>query len=178
MMPRKGMGIISLSLLLFYQAAPEEMKRIYQPLENHAFYVPDWVIVVCSLAIALGVSSGGWRIMKTLGAKLYKIRPIHGFSAQACSSTVIYLSSLFGFPVSTTQIVSSSLLGAGSARYLGSVRWGVGQADLSDLGYHHSRRRDSGRVHSFFNQYFSVTYRFYKKDLIDFSGQEEAVGIK
>ena len=124
---QKGMGIISLALLLFYQAAPEEMKRIYQPLENNAFYVPDWVIVACSLAIALGVSSGGWRIMKTLGAKLYKIRPIHGLSAQACSSTVIYLSSLFGFPVSTTQIVSSSLLGAGSARYLGSVRWGVGK---------------------------------------------------
>ena len=65
--------------------------------------------------------------MKTLGAKLYKIRPIHGFSAQVCSSTIIYLSSLFGFPVSTTQIVSSSLLGAGSARRLGSVRWGVGR---------------------------------------------------
>lgn len=124
---QKGMGIISLSLLLFYQAAPDPMQRIYRPLENQAFYVPDWVIIVCSLAIALGVSSGGWRIMKTLGAKLYKIRPIHGFSAQACSSVVIYLSSLFGFPVSTTQIVSSSLLGAGSARYLGSVRWGVGK---------------------------------------------------
>ena len=65
--------------------------------------------------------------MKTLGAKLYKIRPIHGFSAQVCSSTIIYLSSLFGFPVSTTQIVSSSLLGAGPARRLGSVRWGVGR---------------------------------------------------
>ena len=124
---QKGMGIISLSLLLFYETAPEEMKRIYQPLENHAFYVPDWVILACSLAIALGVSSGGWRIMKTLGTKLYKIRPIHGFSAQACSSTIIYFSSLFGFPVSTTQIVSSSILGAGSAQCLGSVRWGVGQ---------------------------------------------------
>jgi len=124
---QKGMGIISLSLLLFYQMGPEQMGNIYSPLENNAFYVPAWVIVICSLAIALGVSSGGWRIMKTLGAKLYRIRPIHGFSAQACSSTIIYLSSLFGFPVSTTQIVSSSLLGAGSARRLGSVRWGVGR---------------------------------------------------
>ncbi len=124
---QKGMGIISLSLLLFYQMAPEQMEKIYSPLEGNAFYVPTWVIVICSSAIALGVSSGGWRIMKTLGAKLYKIRPIHGLSAQVCSSSIIYLSSLFGFPVSTTQIVSSSLLGAGSARRLGSVRWGIGR---------------------------------------------------
>jgi PiT family inorganic phosphate transporter len=124
---QKGMGIISLSLLLFYQAAPERLIGIYQPADHGGFYVPEWVIAVCSLAIALGVGLGGWRIMKTLGAKLYKIRPIHGFSAQVCSSTVIYFSSFFGFPVSTTQIVSSSLLGAGSARYLGSVRWGVGK---------------------------------------------------
>jgi inorganic phosphate transporter, PiT family len=124
---QKGMGIISLALLLFYQMAPKRMETIYQPLGDNAFYVPNWVIMVCSLAIALGVSSGGWRIMKTLGAKLYRIRPIHGFSAQACSSAIIYLSSLFGYPVSTTQIVSSSLLGAGSAQRLGSVRWGVGR---------------------------------------------------
>jgi PiT family inorganic phosphate transporter len=124
---QKGMGIISLSLLLFYQMAPKEMGKIYQPIGENAFYIPNWVIIICSLAIALGVSSGGWRIMKTLGARLYKIRPIHGFSAQACSSAIIYLSSLFGFPVSTTQIVSSSLLGAGAAQRLGSVRWGVGR---------------------------------------------------
>jgi len=65
--------------------------------------------------------------MKTLGTKLYKVRPVHGFSSQVCSSLIIYLSSLFGFPVSTTQIVSSSILGAGSAQSLGSVRWGVGR---------------------------------------------------
>jgi inorganic phosphate transporter, PiT family len=124
---QKGMGIISLSLLLFYQMAPEKMKFIYAPIGDNVFYVPNWVIIVCSLAISLGVSSGGWRIMKTLGVKLYRIRPIHGFSAQVCSSAIIYLSSLFGFPVSTTQIVSSSLLGAGSAKHLGSVRWGVGR---------------------------------------------------
>jgi inorganic phosphate transporter, PiT family len=124
---QKGMGIISVSLLLLYQMAPDQMEKIYSPLENNAFYVPAWVIVICSTALALGVSSGGWRIMKTLGAKLYKIRPIHGFSAQVCSSAIIYVSSFFGFPVSTTQIVSSALLGAGSARRLGSVRWGIGR---------------------------------------------------
>lgn len=124
---QKGMGIISLSLIIFHKISPELMGRIYQPMPGYDFYVPGWVILVCSLALALGVSSGGWRIMRTLGTKLYKVRPVHGFSAQACSSIIIYLSSLFGFPVSTTQIVSSSILGAGSAQGFGSVRWGVGK---------------------------------------------------
>ncbi len=124
---QKGMGVISLALLLFYKASPKEVGKLYQPGGDSGFYVPDWVILICSLAIALGVSFGGWRIMKTLGTKLYRIRPIHGFGAQTCASVIIYLSSLFGYPVSTTQIVSSSILGAGSAQRLGSVRWEVGK---------------------------------------------------
>jgi PiT family inorganic phosphate transporter len=124
---QKGMGVISLALLLFYKVSPKEVGKFYQPMGNSGFYVPDWVILICSLAIALGISFGGWRIMKTLGTRLYKIRPIHGFSAQTCASAVIYLSSLFGYPVSTTQIVSSSILGAGSAQRIGSVRWEVGK---------------------------------------------------
>ena len=124
---QKGMGIISLSLIIFHKISPDQMAQIYQPLPDYAFYVPKWVILICSSALALGVSSGGWRIMKTLGTKLYKVRPVHGFSAQACASITIYLASLFGFPVSTTQIVSSSILGAGSAQGFGSVRWGVGK---------------------------------------------------
>ncbi|MGB9700352.1 MAG: inorganic phosphate transporter [Thermodesulfobacteriota bacterium] len=124
---QKGMGVISLALLLFYKVSSKEVGKFYQPGGANGFYVPDWVILICSLAIALGVSFGGWRIMKTLGTKLYKIRPIHGFSAQTCASAVIYLSSLLGYPVSTTQIVSSSILGAGSAQRIGSVRWQVGK---------------------------------------------------
>ncbi len=124
---QKAMGIISLGLLLLYGISPGAMQKIYQPHARNAFYVPSWVIFACSLALSLGASSGGWRIMKTLGSKLYKVRPVHGFSAQSCSSLIIYLSSIFGFPVSTNQIVSSSILGAGSAQTLGSVRWGVGR---------------------------------------------------
>jgi inorganic phosphate transporter, PiT family len=124
---QKGMGMISLALILFHKSSPTMMDKLYQPMPDYAFYVPPWVILACSLALAFGVSVGGWRIMKTLGTKLYKIRPIHGFSAQLSSSVVIYLSSFIGFPVSTTQIVSSSILGAGSAKTLGSVRWGVGR---------------------------------------------------
>jgi PiT family inorganic phosphate transporter len=124
---QKGMGMISLALMIFHKISPETLSRLYQPLPGYAFYVPLWVTLACSLTLALGVSSGSRRIMKTLGTRLYKIRPIHGFGAQACSSAIIYLASLFGFPVSTTQIVSSSILGAGSAQGLGSVRWEVGR---------------------------------------------------
>jgi len=124
---QKGMGLITLSLIILHGISPAGIEKIYQPLSPDLFFVPKWVILACSLALALGVSFGGWRIMKTLGAKLYKIRPVHGFSAQACSSLIIYFSSLFGFPVSTTQIVSSSILGAGSTPRLGSVRWGIGK---------------------------------------------------
>jgi len=124
---QKGMGMVSLALIICHKISPDTISKIYQPLPGNAFYVPLWVILACSLTLALGVSSGSWRIMKTLGTKLYKVRPIHGFSAQACSSFIITLASFFGFPVSTTQIVSSSILGAGSAQGLGSVRWGVGR---------------------------------------------------
>lgn len=124
---QKGMGIISLALILFHKLSPAAMNRIYEPSPQYSFYVPHWVILACSLALALGVSFGGLRIMKTLGTKLYRMRPIHGFSAQGSASLVIYLSSVIGFPVSTTQVVSSSIIGAGSAQSLGAVRWGVGR---------------------------------------------------
>jgi len=98
--------------------------KIYPPFQN-TFTIPFWVVVACAVGISLGVSRGGWRIMRTLGAKLYKIRPVHGFGAQVASSLVIYLSSLTGFPVSTTQIVNSSVMGAGAADRPKAVRWDV-----------------------------------------------------
>jgi PiT family inorganic phosphate transporter len=124
---QKGMSIISLVLIIFYGISPKIMEKIYRPMPDRAFYVPNWVILVCSLSLALGSSIGGWRIMKTLGTKLFKVRPIHGFSAQLWSTAIISISSALGFPVSTTQIVSSSILGAGSAQSIGRVRWVIGK---------------------------------------------------
>jgi len=92
-----------------------------------SFYVPTWVIVASAGAIALGVSLGGWRIIKTLGGKFYRIRPIHGFTAQLTSAAVIIGAALLGGPVSTTQVVSSAIMGVGSAERLSKVRWGVAQ---------------------------------------------------
>jgi PiT family inorganic phosphate transporter len=89
------------------------------------FQIPTWVIALSAGAIALGTVSGGWRLIKTLGGGFYKIRPVHGFSAQVTSATVILGAALLGGPVSTTQVVSSAIMGVGSAERLNKVRWGV-----------------------------------------------------
>lgn len=90
-----------------------------------SFAVPLWVKVLCAGMIAFGTSIGGWKLIRTLGAKFFKIRPIDGFSAQLSSAAVILTASLFGGPVSTTQVVSSSIMGVGAAERLNKVRWGV-----------------------------------------------------
>jgi len=89
------------------------------------FRVPLWVIAASSGAIALGTAMGGWRIIRTLGGKFYKIRPVHSFTAQITSTVVTLGAALLGGPVSTTQVVSSAILGVGSAERLSKVRWGV-----------------------------------------------------
>jgi len=89
------------------------------------FTVPWWVVVACAGAISLGTALGGWRIIRTLGGKFYKIRPVHGFTTQVTSAAVILGAGLLGGPVSTTQVVSSAIMGAGAAERLSKVRWGV-----------------------------------------------------
>jgi PiT family inorganic phosphate transporter len=89
------------------------------------FTVPLWVIAASAASISLGTALGGWRIIKTLGAGLYRLRAIDGFVSQASSAFVILGAALFGGPVSTTQVVSSSIMGAGSAQRVSKVRWGV-----------------------------------------------------
>ena len=89
------------------------------------FAVPFWVIILCSTMIAMGTSLGGWKLIKTLGGKFYKIRPVDGFASQLSSAAVILTASLLGGPVSTTQVVSSAIMGVGSAERVNKVRWGV-----------------------------------------------------
>jgi inorganic phosphate transporter, PiT family len=91
------------------------------------FRVPDWVKLACATMIALGTALGGWRLIRTLGAKFYRIRPVDGFASQLASSAVIFGASIVGGPVSTTQVVSSSIMGAGAAERKNKVRWGVAQ---------------------------------------------------
>lgn len=89
------------------------------------FEVPMWVVAVSATSIALGTAVGGWRLIKTLGSKFYKIRPVHGFSIQMTSAFVIFGASIVGGPVSTTQVVSSAVMGVGAAERFSKVRWGV-----------------------------------------------------
>jgi PiT family inorganic phosphate transporter len=92
-----------------------------------AFQVPLWVVAVSAGAIALGTSLGGWRLIRTLGGKFYKIRPVHSFSTQLTSALVILTASFAGVPVSTSQIVSSAIIGVGSAERVSKVRWSVAE---------------------------------------------------
>jgi inorganic phosphate transporter, PiT family len=108
---QKVMGIITLSLVVG-GVLP-------------AFEVPFWVIVASAAGIALGSGFGGWRLIRTLGGKFYKIRPVHSFSTQLTSAFVILSASLFGVPVSTSQVVSSAIVGVGASERFGKVRWGV-----------------------------------------------------
>lgn len=108
---QKTMGIITLGLVI---------TGVQQTFE-----VPFWVILICAGAIGIGTAVGGWQLIKTLGSKFYKIRPVHGFAAQATSAIVIITASLLGGPVSTTQVVSSAIMGVGAAERVSKVRWGV-----------------------------------------------------
>lgn len=110
---QKTMGIITLALLIAGVI--------------DTFVVPQWVIFACASMIALGTSLGGWELIRTLGGKIFKIRPVDGFSSQLASSIVILGASLVGGPVSTTQVVSSSIMGVGAGERVNKVRWGVAQ---------------------------------------------------
>ena len=110
---QKTMGIITLALVIGGYLK--------------GFVVPAWVILMCASMIALGTALGGWKLIRTLGGKFYKIRPVDGLSAQLTSAVVILGASLVGGPVSTTQVVSSGIMGVGAAERLNKVRWGVAQ---------------------------------------------------
>jgi PiT family inorganic phosphate transporter len=108
---QKTMGIIALGLLLSGRSS--------------MFTIPVWVIAASAGAIALGTGMGGWRLIRTLGGKIYRIRPIHGFTSQIAGAGVILGAALLGGPVSTTQVMSSSIMGVGAAQRVNMVRWNV-----------------------------------------------------
>jgi PiT family inorganic phosphate transporter len=87
--------------------------------------IPAWVVVSAATAIALGTYVGGWRIIKTMGSRIIKMDPAQGFSAQGSGAAVILAASHAGFPLSTTHVISGAIMGAGAAKRLSAVRWGV-----------------------------------------------------
>lgn len=106
---QKGMGVITLVLVL--SGALEE------------FRVPVWVMAVSATTLTIGTTLGGWRIVRTVGFGLYRLRPLHGFDVQLASGAVIFGASLLGGPVSTTHVVSTSILGVGASERPRAVRW-------------------------------------------------------
>ena len=89
------------------------------------FAVPTWVALAAALAIGLGTWAGGWRIIRTMGTRIVRMEPVDGFAAQTVAAAVIQLATMWGLPVSTTQVVSGSVMGAGATRRFSAVRWGV-----------------------------------------------------
>jgi inorganic phosphate transporter, PiT family len=87
--------------------------------------IPLWIIVLAATAISFGTAAGGWRIIKTMGQKVVKLDPVHGFAAETTAATIILTASHFGMPVSTTHVISSAIIGVGSSDRLSAVRWGV-----------------------------------------------------
>lgn len=92
---------------------------------NGEFHVPEWVVIACYLAIAMGTMSGGWKIIKTMGTKLTKLNHHTGFSASTAGSIVVFGASAMGIPVSTTHAITGAVIGTGAARKASAVRWGV-----------------------------------------------------
>jgi len=113
---QKTMGVITLLLLLDGKIS--------------TFQIPLWVVIASATSIALGTSIGGWRQIKTLGGRVFRMRPVHGMSSQLAGASVIAMAAFLGGPVSTTQVMSSSILGAGAADRVNKVRWQVGKEML------------------------------------------------
>ncbi len=114
---QKVMGVITLALVASGQLTSSE--------------VPTWVIVSCALAMGFGTTIGGWRIIRTLGMKIVKLEPVHGFAAETGAAIVLLFTAHFGLPVSTTHTITSSILGVGATKRLSAVRWGLTSKILS-----------------------------------------------
>lgn len=108
---QKSMGIIALALVTYFPSSE--------------FHVPLWVIIACAVAMGFGTLSGGWRIIRTLGSKMIKLQPIHGFAAETTAATVIMVASKMGIPLSTTHIISTSIMGVGATKRASALKLGV-----------------------------------------------------
>jgi PiT family inorganic phosphate transporter len=110
---QKAMGVITMALV--------GMGYIH----GGDFHVPTWVVFLCASAMALGTAAGGWRIIKTMGVKMIRLQPVHGFAAETAASATILVATHMGAPVSTTHVISSAIMGVGSAKRASAVRWEI-----------------------------------------------------
>ena len=126
---QKVMGIATMALFAYYgkmdpRDAPAWLDVAAWQTKRD-LVVPVWIIGACALAMAMGTAAGGWRIMRTMGSKIIKLKPIHGFCAETAGALVLFGAAQLHAPVSTTHCISSSIMGVGASRRLSAVRWGV-----------------------------------------------------
>jgi len=128
---QKTMGIIALALVAGTKAGdlsgvPEWLNFLkIEDLGPKGDHIPMWIKVTCALTMAAGTAAGGWRIIKTLGQKMVKLQPIHGFAAETTGATVLAVAGSLGMPVSTTHAITTSILGVGAAKRLNAIKWSV-----------------------------------------------------
>lgn len=124
---QKTMGIIALAMFTGTQSgAFKDLPPWLSFLHMEKFdAIPTWVVVLCAVTMFAGTAVGGWRIIKTMGHKMVKLMPVHGFAAETTAAVIIQTASHWGIPLSTTHVISTSIMGVGSARRLSAVKWGV-----------------------------------------------------
>jgi len=124
---QKTMGIITLALVTATQSGIfDQLPGFLSFLHLDTFAaIPLWVKITCALTMASGTAAGGWRIIRTLGHKMVKLQPIHGFAAETAAASIIQLASHWGIPLSTTHVISSAIMGVGATKRLNAVKWTV-----------------------------------------------------
>ena len=123
---QKTMGIIALALFTGTKSgAFDKAPGFLHFLRTPAFAIETWVVVLCALTMAAGTAAGGWRIIRTMGHKMVRLQPVHGFAAETSAGIVIQIASHFGIPVSTTHVIATSIMGVGATKRLSAVKWGV-----------------------------------------------------
>ncbi|HRG57281.1 MAG TPA: inorganic phosphate transporter, partial [Lacunisphaera sp.] len=123
---QKTMGIIALALFTGTKSgAFDELPAWASFLRTPDFVVDQWVVVTCALVMAAGTAAGGWRIIRTMGHKMVKLQPVHGFAAETTAALIIHYASVLGIPLSTTHAISTSIMGVGAVKRFGAVKWTV-----------------------------------------------------
>src|SRR6185503_6723917 len=123
---QKTMGIIALALFTGTKSgAFKDLPPMFDFLHTPEFSVAPWVIVLCAATMAAGTAAGGWRIIRTLGHKMVKLQPVHGFAAETTAAVIIQAASNWGIPLSTTHVISTSIMGVGAMKRFSGVKWSV-----------------------------------------------------
>jgi PiT family inorganic phosphate transporter len=123
---QKTMGIITLALFTGTQGGSfDHLPAWLSFLKTPVFVLPKWVIVLCAVTMAVGTAAGGWRIIRTLGHRMVKLQPVHGFAAETTAALIIQGASYYGIPLSTTHVISASIMGVGAVKRFSGMRWAV-----------------------------------------------------